>query len=38
MTIEEGSALDEKYVKSLGTFDVVYSWGVLHHTGECGER
>jgi len=33
-TIEEGSALDEKYVKSLGTFDVVYSWGVLHHTGE----
>jgi len=33
-TIEEGSALDEKYLKSLGTFDVVYSWGVLHHTGE----
>jgi 2-polyprenyl-3-methyl-5-hydroxy-6-metoxy-1,4-benzoquinol methylase len=32
--IEEGSALDEEYVKSLGTFDVVYSWGVLHHTGE----
>jgi len=33
-TIEEGSALDEKYIKSLGIFDVVYSWGVLHHTGE----
>lgn len=33
-TIEEGSALDEEYIKSLGTFDVVYSWGVLHHTGE----
>ena len=33
-TIEEGSALDEQYIKSLGTFDVVYSWGVLHHTGE----
>src|SRR5712692_3803630 len=32
--IEEGSALDEDYVKSLGAFDVVYSWGVLHHTGE----
>src|SRR5215212_1711278 len=32
--IEEGSALDADYVKSLGTFDVVYSWGVLHHTGE----
>ncbi|HJU56503.1 MAG TPA: class I SAM-dependent methyltransferase [Pyrinomonadaceae bacterium] len=32
--IEEGSALDADYVKSLGQFDVVYSWGVLHHTGE----
>jgi 2-polyprenyl-3-methyl-5-hydroxy-6-metoxy-1,4-benzoquinol methylase len=32
--IEEGSALDEQYVKSLGEFDVVYSWGVLHHTGD----
>lgn len=32
--VEEGSALDEDYVKSLGVFDVVYSWGVLHHTGE----
>lgn len=33
-TIEEGSALDPDYVSSLGTFDVVYSWGVLHHTGQ----
>jgi len=32
-TIEEGSVLDMKYLKSLGTFDIVYSWGVLHHTG-----
>ncbi|HLL74950.1 MAG TPA: class I SAM-dependent methyltransferase [Pyrinomonadaceae bacterium] len=32
--VEEGSALDESYVRSLGLFDVVYSWGVLHHTGE----
>jgi 2-polyprenyl-3-methyl-5-hydroxy-6-metoxy-1,4-benzoquinol methylase len=32
--IEEGSVLDADYLKSLGTFDVVYSWGVLHHTGE----
>jgi SAM-dependent methyltransferase len=31
--IEEGSALDGAYLESLGTFDVVYSWGVLHHTG-----
>jgi 2-polyprenyl-6-hydroxyphenyl methylase/3-demethylubiquinone-9 3-methyltransferase len=33
-TIEEGSALDNDYLRSLGTFDVVYSWGVLHHTGD----
>jgi 2-polyprenyl-6-hydroxyphenyl methylase/3-demethylubiquinone-9 3-methyltransferase len=32
-TIAQGSALDEAYLGSLGTFDVVYSWGVLHHTG-----
>jgi 2-polyprenyl-6-hydroxyphenyl methylase/3-demethylubiquinone-9 3-methyltransferase len=32
-TIEQGSALDTEYLGSLGTFDVVYSWGVLHHTG-----
>jgi len=32
-SIEEGSVLDDKYITSLGKFDVVYSWGVLHHTG-----
>jgi 2-polyprenyl-3-methyl-5-hydroxy-6-metoxy-1,4-benzoquinol methylase len=32
-TIERGSALDRAYLESLGTFDIVYSWGVLHHTG-----
>lgn len=32
--IEQGSALDKNYIESLGRFDVVYSWGVLHHTGD----
>jgi 2-polyprenyl-3-methyl-5-hydroxy-6-metoxy-1,4-benzoquinol methylase len=32
-TVQRGSALDPQFVQSLGTFDVVYSWGVLHHTG-----
>ena len=32
--VERGSVLDEAYLRSLGVFDVVYSWGVLHHTGQ----
>lgn len=28
-----GSVLDVAFLESLGTHDVVYSWGVLHHTG-----
>ena len=31
--VEQGSALDKDYLQTLGQWDVVYSWGVLHHTG-----
>jgi 2-polyprenyl-6-hydroxyphenyl methylase/3-demethylubiquinone-9 3-methyltransferase len=31
--VEQGDVLNLDYLESLGQFDVVYSWGVLHHTG-----
>jgi 2-polyprenyl-6-hydroxyphenyl methylase/3-demethylubiquinone-9 3-methyltransferase len=32
--IWQGSVLDDELMKNLGHFDIVYSWGVLHHTGQ----
>lgn len=32
--IIQGSALDPSFIDSLDQFDIVYSWGVLHHTGD----
>ena len=33
-TIQQGSVLDTEYLEGLGQWDIVYSWGVLHHTGD----
>lgn len=32
--VDRGSILDDSYTGALGTFDVVYAWGSLHHTGQ----
>ena len=32
--IDRGDALDSEYLSGLGQFDIVYSYGVLHHTGD----
>jgi SAM-dependent methyltransferase len=32
--IMQGSVLDERFMASLPKADIVYSWGVLHHTGD----
>jgi 2-polyprenyl-6-hydroxyphenyl methylase/3-demethylubiquinone-9 3-methyltransferase len=36
-TIEQASALDADHLRELGRWDIVYSWGVLHHTGGMWE-
>jgi len=33
-TIMQGSVLDPEFMKTLAPADIVYSWGVLHHTGD----
>jgi 2-polyprenyl-6-hydroxyphenyl methylase/3-demethylubiquinone-9 3-methyltransferase len=31
--VSSGSVLDESFLRSIQKADIVYSWGVLHHTG-----
>jgi len=33
-TVTHGSILDDTFVASVPRADIVYSWGVLHHTGQ----
>ena len=33
-TVKEGSVLDPSFLKGLGSFDIVYAYGSLHHTGD----
>jgi SAM-dependent methyltransferase len=35
--INAGSVLDRQFLRSLGKYERVYSWGVLHHTGALRE-
>ncbi len=32
-SVQQGSVLDRAFLKQFGQVDIVYSWGVLHHTG-----
>ncbi|MHA1843773.1 MAG: class I SAM-dependent methyltransferase [Promethearchaeota archaeon] len=33
----QGSILDKNFLKKLKKYDIVYAWGVLHHTGNMWE-
>jgi len=35
--IKQGSLLDADFLRNVGTYDVVYCWGVAHHTGDMWE-
>src|SRR6185437_7507225 len=32
--VRRGDVLDDDFIQSLGKWNFVYSWGVLHHTGD----
>lgn len=35
--LRQGSILDPAFLATLGRFDIVYAWGVLHHTGDLAQ-
>ena len=36
-SVLQGSILDKEFIKNLEKFDIVYAWGVLHHTGNMNQ-
>ncbi len=36
-SVLQGSILDDEFIRQLDYADIVYSWGVLHHTGKMWE-
>jgi 2-polyprenyl-3-methyl-5-hydroxy-6-metoxy-1,4-benzoquinol methylase len=36
-SITQGSVLDKDFLHQFGAVDILYSWGVLHHTGHMKE-
>lgn len=32
-SVQQGSVLDKEFLNQFGQVDILYSWGVLHHTG-----
>lgn len=35
--VAQGSVLDKQFISQIAPHDIVYSWGVLHHTGSMWE-
>lgn len=36
-SVQQGSVLDKEFLKQFNQVDILYSWGVLHHTGNMNQ-